>query len=129
MKETVNPVGWFEIYVENIDRARRFYETVLNREMFDLPMSEDLDEMKMVVFPMLDDAPNSSGALVEMRGVESGGNSTIVYFSCDNCEVEQSRVESAGGKILKPKFSIGDYGFISLVEDTEGNCIGLHSLK
>lgn len=129
MKETINPVGWFEIYVENIDRARHFYETVLDREMFDLPMSEDLGDMKMVVFPMLDDAPNSSGALVEMRGVEPGGNSTIVYFSSDNCEIEQSRVEAAGGKILKPKFSIGDYGFISLVEDTEGNCIGLHSLK
>lgn len=128
MKEIINPVGWFEIYVDDIDRARRFYERVLDREMFDLPSAEGFEDMKMVVFPMEDDAPNASGALVQMKGVEAGGNSTVVYFSSDNCEVEQNRVEAAGGKIMKSKFSIGEYGFISLVLDTEGNCIGLHSL-
>lgn len=129
MKKIINPVGWFEIYVGNIDRAKRFYETVLDKELSDLPMAEGLGDMKMVAFPMVDNAPNASGALVKMEHVEPGGNSTIVYFSCDNCEVEQNRVEAAGGKILKPKFSIGEYGFISLVLDTEGNCIGLHSME
>jgi predicted enzyme related to lactoylglutathione lyase len=61
--------------------------------------------------------------------VPSGGNSTLVYFSCEDCAVEESRVEQAGGRIFKKKFSIGQYGFIALVHDTEGNMVGLYSMK
>ena len=64
-----------------------------------------------------------------LTGFPSGGNSTLVYFMCDDCAVEQGRVKGAGGRVEKPKMSIGQYGFISLVVDTEGNMIGLHSQK
>ena len=64
---------------------------------------------------------------MEGRGV--GDNSIIVYFSCQDCSVEESRVADAGGRIDRSKMSIGEYGFISLVFDTEGNMIGLHSMK
>jgi predicted enzyme related to lactoylglutathione lyase len=64
-----------------------------------------------------------------MPGFPAGGNSTLVYFSCEDCAVEESRVVPAGGKIEKEKFSIGPYGFITLAYDTEGNMFGLHSLK
>jgi len=56
-------------------------------------------------------------------------NSTIIYFACEDCANEGKRVAASGGQIHKDKFSIGEYGFISLVVDTEGNMIGLHSLK
>jgi predicted enzyme related to lactoylglutathione lyase len=69
------------------------------------------------------------GALVKMQGVPSGGNSTLVYFSCADCAVEAKRAVAAGGRIEKEKFSIGQYGFIALVFDTEGNLFGLHSMK
>ena len=128
MKKIANPVGWFEIYVGDLERAKRFYEKVFERELYEIP-APDASDIKMLVFEMDEDAPNASGALVKMEGMESGGNSTIVYFSSYDCEIEQNRVEAAGGKILNPKFSIGEYGFISLVQDTEGNCIGIHSLK
>ncbi|MFZ1494377.1 MAG: VOC family protein, partial [Candidatus Competibacter denitrificans] len=61
-------------------------------------------------------------------GCPSGGNSTMVYFACTNCAVEAQRAQSAGGEIIKGKFSIDPYGFIALVTDTEGNVIGLHSM-
>ena len=64
-----------------------------------------------------------------MEGFPAGGNSTLVYFSCEDCAVEESRVESAGGKIQQPKMSIGEYGFITIANDTEGNMFGLHSLN
>ena len=63
-----------------------------------------------------------------MRGVPSGG-STLVYFMTEDCAVEESRVAKAGGRIDKKKFSIGQYGFITLAVDTEGNMFGLHSMK
>ncbi len=122
-----NPVGWFEIYVNDLARARAFYQTVLAVEIVDLPM--DSDEFTMAAFPMNGEVSGASGALVHMPGMEAGGNSTIVYFSCEDCAVEESRVAAAGGEVFKSKFSIGEYGFISLVFDTERNMFGLHSQK
>jgi hypothetical protein len=54
---------------------------------------------------------------------------TLVYFVTDEINSELDRVQAAGGKIIRPKQSIGEFGFIALVEDTEGNMIGLHSMK
>ena len=71
----------------------------------------------------------TAGALVKMAGVQSGGNSVLVYFKCEDCAIEAAKVTKAGGRIEKDKFSIGQYGFIALVFDTEGNMIGLHSMK
>jgi|SRR5688572_13830807 len=120
-----NNVGWFEIYVDDMPRAKAFYEAVIGVKLESL----ESPGIEMWAFPMDMEAPGSPGSLVHMPGFPVGRNSTIVYFSCENCAVEESRVVAAGGKIEKEKFSIGQYGFISLAYDTEGNMIGLHSLQ
>lgn len=119
-----NPVGWFEIYVQDTARAKKFYEAVFARTLDKLDSSLD-----MWAFPMDMNAGGAAGALVHMEGVPSGGNSVLVYFSCSDCAVEQARVVPNGGRVERSKMSIGQYGFISLVYDTEGNMIGLHSLQ
>ena len=119
-----NPVGWFEIYVQDMARAKAFYEAVFAARLDRLPGTE----MDMWAFPMAMEKYGAPGALIHMPGVPSGGGGTLVYFSCADCAIEAARVEAAGGKIAKPKFAIGQYGFISLVNDTEGNMIGLHSM-
>ena len=121
-----NPVIWFEIYVEDMNRAKNFYENILKvklTKMSDAPVTE------MWGFPSDTEGWGCSGSLVKMQGMKPSGVSTIIYFSSDDCATEESRVKEFGGKIDKPKFSIGQYGFISLVIDTEGNMIGLHSMK
>jgi predicted enzyme related to lactoylglutathione lyase len=125
---TANPVNWFEIYVQDTARAKTFYETVfeVGLERLEAP-GPGVSEMWM--FPSEQKAAGATGALVKMPGGPSNGNSVIVYFSCDDCAVEAKRVPAAGGKIMKDKFSIGQYGFIALVDDTEGNVIGLHSMR
>ena len=125
MNNARNAVGWFEIYVQDMERAKAFYEKTFEVKLEPLPSPI----VKMVAFPMQPDKPGCPGALVKMEGFKSGGNSTIIYFSCVDCAVESARAAKSGGKIFKEKFSIGEYGFISLVHDTEGNLIGLHSLK
>lgn len=129
MSNPRNPVGWFEIYVADMDRARKFYETVFGFEMQSLPMpeTEDSDGLEMLMFPGEPTGAGCCGAICRMPGCDPGGNSTMVYFSCADCAVEESRVAEAGGNVVKPKFSIGEYGFISLVTDSEGNMIGLHN--
>ena len=120
-----NPVGWFEIYVDNMLRAKVFYEEVFGIELQRL---EDT-EYEMFAFPMEQAAYGSPGALIHLPGYPAGANSTVVYFICQDCAIEAKRAKQAGGRIEKPKTSIGPYGFISLVVDTEGNMIGLHSMS
>jgi hypothetical protein len=118
-----NPVCWFEIYVQDMARARAFYETVLQVKLGLLnPAGPEL-----WAFPQDVATPGSGGALARTEGVSSGGNSTVVYFRCVDCAVEASRVVAAGGKIMKEPFSIGQYGTIALAFDTEGNLFGLHA--
>jgi uncharacterized protein len=117
-----NPIVWCEIYVQDMERAKRFYEFVFEMKLEKL----ESPEMDMWALPMAMDTVGASGALVKMDGVESGGSGTIVYFQCDEVAVGLERVVSAGGKIHQPKTSIGQYGFIALIIDMEGNTIGLH---
>ena len=123
-----NPVGWFEIYVRDMARAKAFYESLLGRTLHQLPEPAGPGSPEMLVFDMDDTTFGASGALVRMDGFEPGGNAVLVYFSCDDCAVEAARAESAGCQIVKPKASLGPYGHYALVTDTEGNMIGLHSM-
>lgn len=130
MNTTRNPVGWFEIYVNDMTRAKSFYEATLATTLELLPSSEP--SIEMWTFPMDDEVMNkygAPGALCKMEGCSGGAGGTLIYFSCEDCEIEASRAVEAGGSILKPKFSIGEHGFISIIMDTEGNTIGLHSAK
>ena len=120
-----NPIIWFEIYVQDMNRAKAFYESVfaVRLEKLESPISG----MELWSFPMQENGAGATGALVKMDGCPSGGNSTMVYFSCVDCAVETARAGENGGKVVRETFSIGPYGFVALVTDTEGNMIGLHS--
>ena len=120
-----NPVGWFEIYVQDMGRAKAFYEAVLGVQLARL----ESPGMDMLAFPMDAKAYGAPGALVCMPGFASGANSVLIYFRCTDCAVEAAKVVAAGGRIQKDKMSIGQFGFIALVFDTEGNMIGLHSMQ
>lgn len=122
-----NPVGWFEIYVDDMDRARTFYEALFQVKLDKLENPGKVP-MEMWAFPSDMESYGAAGALVKMDNVKAGGNSTLVYFSCDDCQVEESRAIGNGGAVQVPKMAIGEYGFISVLEDTEGNVIGLHSM-
>ncbi|MBV8926516.1 MAG: VOC family protein [Bradyrhizobium sp.] len=127
MANEINPVGWFEIYVRDINRAKTFYETVLGTPLTKLPQSGDsLDDMW--AFPMNQGASGAAGALAKMDGAAVGPGGTIVYFVTDDCATVARRAKQAGGQIVKEKFSIGQYGHIALVTDLDGNVIGLHSM-
>ncbi len=123
-----NPICWFEIYVSDIVRAQKFYETVLAIQLEDLSNPNDAG-IEMKAFPSDRETYGASGMLVKTEGMPVGENSVLVYFACEDCAVEASRVEAAGGKVEQAKFAIGEYGFVSLAVDSEGNRFGLHSLK
>lgn len=120
-----NAVGWFEIYVRDMDRARNFYEAV-----FDISLEElqaPFPGIDMWCFPMHDDGVGASGALVKKEGLSSDGMGVLIYFSSQDCAVEAARVVENGGRLIQEKMEIGIYGSIVIAIDTEGNMFGIHS--
>lgn len=123
-----NVVGWFDIYVNDMDRASTFYRSVFKRELEDISDPTDT-EVTMKSFPADMSGYGAGGALVKRKGATPGMGGTVVYFSVDDCANEESRIEGSGGSVVNPKMSIGEYGYVSLCIDTEGNLIGLSSMK
>lgn len=120
-----NPVNWFEIAVNDLERAKSFYGEVFKRDFQLIEMPDS----KMYMFAGDPNNKGALGALVKSEQSTPSSNGTIVYFECEDVADEASRVEQAGGKLLFPKTSIGQFGFISQCIDSEGNRIGFHSHK
>ncbi|HIQ15526.1 MAG TPA: VOC family protein [Leucothrix sp.] len=123
-----NAIGWFDIYVNDMERAVSFYQTVLRQELENMGDPTD-SSVIMKSFPTDMETYGAGGALVKREGARPGTGGTILYFGVEDCSIEESRVEKAGGKVINPKMSIGEYGFVSICMDTEGNMFGLSSMK
>ncbi|WP_244147656.1 VOC family protein [Leptospira yanagawae] len=122
-----NAIGWFDLYVNQLDRATKFYETICQQTLEDL--IDPTGETKMKVFSSDMSVYGSSGALVESKYQKPGLGGTMVYFSVEDCLLDEKKLKSFGGKLVRQKFSIGKFGFVSICEDSEGNQIGLSSMK
>ena len=122
-----NAIGWFDIYVQDMKRAVAFYGSVLQQTLE--PIGDPTGETQMKGFPTDMGVYGAGGALVKSNHSRPGVGGTLVYFSTEDCSREASRVVAAGGKVLRPKFSIGEFRWVSLCEDTEGNMFGLSSMK
>ena len=116
---------WFEIPCADLERAARFYETILDRRMKEDESADFGDPMR--VFPAA--AGGVAGALVKRTFRKPGGGGTMVYLNCDGeLDAVIGRVREAGGLILMPRTVIpGGHGAFACLKDTEGNHIGLHT--
>ncbi|HVY49310.1 MAG TPA: VOC family protein [Minicystis sp.] len=116
-------IQWFDIFVADIERAVRFYETVLDVKL--RRATEDDRPMALFASAVEDGV---GGALVRQPGREPSAVGALVYLDADGkLDASLARVERAGGSVVMPRTDIGAPGFIALVRDTEGNVVGLHS--
>lgn len=120
-----NMVGWFEIPVTDIDRAKAFYNAVFNIEV----QVQDFEGTLMGWFPFAEDKPGASGALVYNEAYKpSDTHGVLVYFASEEITKELSRVEAEGGKVIQQKTQISpEIGYMAIFVDSEGNRIALHS--
>jgi predicted enzyme related to lactoylglutathione lyase len=86
------------------------------------------EDFLLMAFPTDMGVYGAGGALVKSSHGRPGMGGTLVYFSVENCANEEARVALAGGQVLRPKFSIGQFGWVTLCMDTEGNLFGLSSM-
>ncbi|TDQ15105.1 hypothetical protein DFQ04_2991 [Algoriphagus boseongensis] len=121
-------VGWFEIPVNDMDRAIKFYEQV-----FDCTLNKQvMGDFQMAWFPGDETSQGATGSLVYHKQFyeTSGHAGALVYFSSEDCEIELSKVKDAGGEVQIPKRMIApDIGFMGVFLDSEGNRIAIHSRK
>jgi hypothetical protein len=122
-----NALNWFEISVNDISRATKFYETIFGIEL----QQSEMMGMKMAFFPSEDMNGKVSGGLVQGPMHKPSADGAKVYLN-GNPDLSNalSKIEKAGGKVLMPKTKITDeIGFMAFFTDTEGNTVALHSNK
>jgi predicted enzyme related to lactoylglutathione lyase len=119
-------IAWYEIPVADMNRAKKFYEAILN-------ITIQFKNLGGFIMGLLPDKPRlgqANGALVQHEQYRpSLTDGVLVYIGCEDVAKILEKVEQAGGTILKPKTEIGDgHGFMGLLQDSEGNRIALHSI-
>jgi len=118
-------VGWFEIPVTDMDRAKTFYDAVFNIEV----QVQDFGGTLMAWFPFAEGKLGASGSLIQNDAYKpSDSKGVLIYFSSEDVNTEINRVEEAGGKVIQAKTQISpDIGYMALFIDCEGNRIAVHS--
>jgi len=126
MDKTTNSLNWFEIPALDITRAKKFYETIFNISMMDMP---EMMGMKMAGFPAEMGSGKANGALAQSPMHKPSQDGVVIYLNANpDIDAVINRIEGAGGKILMPKTAIGkDIGSMAFFADTEGNKLGLHA--
>jgi len=118
-------IVWFEIPVKDTERAKTFYQNILNIQL----TTQDMNGFKMSMFPGDAMKGEVSGALVEGPNYEPSHTGALVYLNAQpDLQHVQDRVEANGGKVFRPKFQISpEIGHMAIIGDTEGNIIALFS--
>ena len=117
-----NPVNWFEIPCNDIAQAATFYESVFRVELAQTEMGGS----KMAWFPMEMGATGAAGTLIQGPGYTPSYDGSLVYIHVPEIDAALAKIDTAGGKTVLPRMSIGEHGFIAHFEDCEGNRIALH---
>ncbi len=118
-------ISWFEIAVNDLKRSRTFYEHVLGTEL----VSGGDENCTMLAFPF-DERNGVGGALTRMDGCQPGVGGTIVYLDVNgDLDGALARVSAAGGRVRLDRLNISPHGYIGVIEDPEGNVVGLHSTR
>lgn len=122
-----NAIGWFDLYADDLERATAFYEAILQQPL--QPLADPTGETALRAFPAAMQSYGAAGALVRSPHARPGPGGTMVYFTVDDCAAVEPRVAAAGGTVVRAKFSIGPFGWVSVCRDTEGNLFGLNSMR
>jgi predicted enzyme related to lactoylglutathione lyase len=122
-----NAISWFEIPATDLERAQKFYETILDVSLSKL----DLPNIKMRMFPIEYPSTDVGGAIVDSGGFHkpSVTDGPLLYLNGNpDVQIILDKVEKAGGKVLVPKTQITEeYGYMAVIIDSEGNRIAFHS--
>ena len=117
-----NTINWYEIPTTDLDRAAKFYETLLGIKL----KRQVFLGTPHAIFLRGEGSQGVGGSLVANPALKPGGGGVVYLDARGDLAGALERAPKAGGKVLLPSTSIGPMGTIALVQDTEGNTVGLH---
>ncbi len=127
-----NIITWFEIPVLDTQRAKKFYEQILDIEMSTRTFPETGEELTFFPYdPQVIQATSGrvTGVLAKSSANKPSATGTLIYINASpEIQVVLGKVQQAGGEILIPKTAM-NAGSIAVIMDTEGNRVGLHAAQ
>jgi predicted enzyme related to lactoylglutathione lyase len=118
-----NVPAWFEIPANRLDRAQKFYETILGVQL----KRENMGGGEMAVFPY-GGRPHASGALIQHEQLEPSVLGSTIYLNVEDLRPVLERVHEQGGDTIVPRTELPDgIGYFAQFIDSEGNRVGLFS--
>ncbi len=120
-----NVAVWFEIPAADFERAVGFYEKVFATRL----VRDKFGPADMAVFPY--EGQSVSGAVMRGEGYKPATEGSVVYLSAgDDLSAPLARVPAAGGRVAIPKTALPEgMGYFAQLIDSEGNRVGLHSMR
>jgi hypothetical protein len=116
-----NNLASFAIHVDDVDRARRFYEAVFGW------VFEPWGPPGFYLIHTGDDAdPGIQGLMHKRQAPRTGTglNGFEPTFAVEDLDAIIAAVEANGGRITMPKAPIPTVGVLIRFDDTEGNNVG-----
>jgi uncharacterized protein len=118
----LDAVNWFEIPTTDLDRAKAFYEMLLDEKLRVFVSDE-----RIVMFPS--SVTGVGGCLVQRRFQQPSDCGVLVYLNCDkglDAAIDRLKASGEGALVLSKRAVPGDHGWIACIRDTEGNHVALH---
>ncbi|TAK63701.1 MAG: VOC family protein [Bacteroidetes bacterium] len=126
LSQNTNALNWFEIPTTDIQRARKFYESLFEIKMEAMEMMG----MQMAFFPATQEPSGKvSGSLVQGPMHKPSMDGAVVYLNANpTIQTVVDKIEPNGGKVIMPKTLISpEIGYMAFFIDTEGNRMALHA--
>lgn len=110
---------WTEIPVTNLEKARAFYETLLETPL----IKDDNGPQPMLMLPDLQ-GDGAVGHLYEGKPVTQGDGITAHLAVNGSLDDAMARVAKSGGEIVSEEITIPAGSFF-YAKDTDGNSLGI----
>ena len=125
MNTSTNSLNWFDIPVNDMPRAKHFYQVIFSMHMDE----QSMGDMQMALFPYEPGSGKASGALVKSQWHQPSENGPVIYLNANpNMDSVLERIDREGGRVLMSKTQITpEIGYMAFFMDTEGNRVALHS--
>lgn len=118
----------FEIHVDNMDRAKKFYG-----EVFGWTFEDYSEYAGMPYFGAVtggEDEPGINGALMQRQGPPPEANQPLNGYACtmgvEDYDVTETKILNNGGVVALPKYALPGMAWQGYYKDTEGNIFGIH---
>lgn len=119
-------ITWASIPSSDFDRAVRFYSEICGTQ---LEVKGEGDQRMATSLTESEWNDTIGFGVTADPTIKPGPHGPRLYIAAKDMDMLLSKVEENGGKILTQKTPMGEMGFWGLIEDSEGNHIGLHSQK